>query len=153
MFLDEPSGVSGQYGTVAKRVGNEIFKPADKPIIYYSSSLALYKIENLFKTHKIDKKYRRSRYHAMMLFRMIVSEGDMPRFNARAMEEYCQRIVNILENDSECQRIFSGIVSYIDSVGNEIQIEDRKCFERKETTEFLKAEIAKIKTYVDNYQM
>ena len=36
MFLDEPSGVSGQYGTVAKRVGNKIFKTADKEIIYYA---------------------------------------------------------------------------------------------------------------------
>ena len=29
MFLNEPSAVSGQYGTVAKRVGNKIFKTSD----------------------------------------------------------------------------------------------------------------------------
>lgn len=113
MFLDEPSGVSGQYGTVAKRVGNKIFKTADKEIIYYVSSLALYKIENLFRTHKIDKKYRRARYHAMMLFRMLVSTEEMPRFNARKMENYCKNILEVLENNAECERIFCGIVAYI----------------------------------------
>lgn len=115
MFLDEPSGVSGQYGTVAKRVGNKIFKTADKEIIYYVSSLALYKIENLFRTHKIDKKYRRARYHAMMLFRMLVSTEEMPRFNARKMENYCKNILEVLENNAECERIFCGIVAYIAS--------------------------------------
>lgn len=153
MFLDEPSGVSGQYGTVAKRVGNKIFKTADKEIIYYASSLALYKIENLFKTHKIDKKYRRARYHAMMLFRMLVSTEEMPRFNARKMENYCKSILEVLENNTECERIFCGIVAYIASKDDELDIMDRKCFERKETTDYLKNRLDEIKTFVDAYSI
>lgn len=153
MFLDEPSGVSGQYGTVAKRVGNKIFKTADKEIIYYVSSLALYKIENLFKTHKIDKKYRRARYHAMMLFRMLVSTEGMPRFNARKMENYCKSILEVLENNTECERIFCGIVAYIASKDGELDIMDRKCFERKETTDYLKKRLDEIKTFVDAYSI
>ncbi len=153
MFLDEPSGVSGQYGTVAKRVGNKIFKTADKEIIYYVSSLALYKIENLFKTHKIDKKYRRSRYHAMMLFRMLVSTEEMPRFNARKMEKYCKSILEVLENNTECERIFCGIVAYIASKDGELDIMDRKCFERKETTDYLKNHLDEIKTFVAAYSI
>ena len=153
MFLDEPSGVSGQYGTVAKRVGNKIFKTADKEIIYYVSSLALYKIENLFKTHKIDKKYRRARYHAMMLFRMLVSTEEMPRFNARKMENYCKSILEVLVNNTECERIFCGIVAYIASKDDELDIMDRKCFERKETTDYLKNRLDEIKTFVDAYSI
>lgn len=153
MFLDEPSGVSGQYGTVAKRVGNKIFKTADKEIIYYVSSLALYKIENLFRTHKIDKKYRRARYHAMMLFRMLVSTEEMPRFNARKMENYCKNILEVLENNAECERIFCGIVAYIASKDGELDIMDRKCFERKETTEYLKNRLDEIKIFVDTYSV
>ena len=153
MFLDEPSGVSGQYGTVAKRVGNKIFKTSDKEIIYYVSSLALYKIENLFRTHKIDKKYRRARYHAMMLFRMLVSTEEMPRFNARKMENYCKNILEVLENNAECERIFCGIVAYIASKDGELDIMDRKCFERKETTEYLKNCLDEIKIFVDTYSI
>ena len=137
MFLDEPSAVSGQYGAVVKRFGNKIFKSSDKPIIYYTSALALYKIENLFKTNKIDKKYRRSRYHAMMLFRIVVSKEEKPRFNQRKMELYCQNILDVLNNDYKCEKIFKGIVDFIISKGQDIDIENRKCFERKETTEYL----------------
>jgi hypothetical protein len=137
MFLNEPSAVSGQYGAVVKRFGNKIFKSTDKPIIYYTSALALYKIENLFKTNKIDKKYRRSRYHAMMLFRIVVSEGEMPRFNQRKMEPYCQNILDILNDDYKCEKIYKGIIDFIISRGQDIDIENRKCFERKETTEYI----------------
>lgn len=137
MFLDEPSAVSGQYGAVVKRFGNKIFKSSDKPIVYYTSALALYKIENLFKTNKIDKKYRRSRYHAMMLFRIVVSKEEKPRFNQRKMELYCQNILDMLNNEYKCEKIFKGIVDFIISKGQDIDIENRKCFERKETTEFL----------------
>ena len=137
MFLDEPSAVSGQYGAVVKRFGNKIFKSSDKPIIYYTSALALYKIENLFKTNKIDKKYRRSRYHAMMLFRIVVSKEEKPRFNQRKMELYCQNILDVLNNDYKCEKIFKGIVDFIISKGQDIDIENRKCFESKETTEYL----------------
>ena len=60
---------------------------------------ALYKIENLFRSNKIEKQYRRSRYHAMMLFRMVVSKEEMPRFNqkrwkaiARNFWKFCRMI-------------------------------------------------------------
>lgn len=137
MFLNEPSAVSGQYGTVAKRVGNKIFKTTDKLIMYYVSALSLYKIENLFRTNKIDKKYRRSRYHVMMLFRIVMSNGDMPRFNQKKMETYCEHLLDILKNDDRCEKIFSAIVDYIVSKGQKIDIDNRKSFERKETTDYL----------------
>ena len=137
MFLNEPSAVSGQYGAVAKRVGSKIFKNSDKLIMYYVSALALYKIENLFKSNRIDKRYRRSRYHAMMLFRIAVSKEEMPRFNQHRMEAYCQNILNYLQDSEKCESIFKGIVNFIVSLKEEINIEDRKCFERKETTDIL----------------
>lgn len=137
MFLNEPSAVSGQYGTVAKRVGNKIFKTSDKLIMYYLSALALYKIETLFKTNKIEKNYRRSRYHAMMLFRIAMSKEDLPRFNQKKMETYCQNLLDILNDDSKCEKTFKEIVAFIVSKGPDIDIENRKCFERKETTDYL----------------
>lgn len=148
MFLNEPSAVSGQYGTVAKRVGNKIFKSSDKPIVYYVSALTLYRIEELFRTNKLDKKYRRCRYHAIMLFRIVVSEGEMPIFNSKKMESYCQNILNILNDDCKYEKIFKNIVDFIISKDQEIDIENRKCFERKETTDYLLSQIEDLKSMV-----
>lgn len=150
MFLNQPSEVSGQYGTVAKKVGDKIFKVTDSPIIYYVSSLTYYKIDNLFRTGKLNKKYRRSRYHVMMIFRMVASIEAMPRFNAKQMENYCQNLLNILNNDIMCERYFSEIVNYIISVSDEIDIYNRKCFERRETTKYFIDHISHIVSYLKN---
>lgn len=150
MFLNEPSAVSGQYGTVAKRVGNKIFKTSDKLIMYYVSALSLYKVENLFKSNKIDKKYRRSRYHAMMPFRIVMSKEDLPKFNQKKMEAYCQNLLDILNDDSKCEKVFRTIVSFIVSKGEDIDIDNRKCFERKETTDFLLRKKDELIQYLKN---
>ena len=147
MFLNNPHGVSGQYGTIAKNVGNKIFKKTDKGIIYYVSSMALYKIESLLKTGVIDKKYWKTRYHAMMLLRIIVSEDQMPSFNAKKMEQYCQTILGILNSNEKCKAYFSAIVKYIAEKSG-LDLSNRKTFERKETTEVLLSQINDIKTFV-----
>lgn len=137
MFLDEPSGVSGHYGTVAKRVGNKIFKVTDKLIMYYVSALSLYKIEQLFRAGVLDNKYRRSRYHAIMLFRIVTSDNDLPPFNSKKMERYCMNIFDILNDQIKCERYLKIIVNFIVKQDGYIDINDRKCFEKKETTDYL----------------
>ena len=151
MFLNEPSAVSGQYGTVAKRIGNKIFKSNDKLIIYYVSSLALYKIESLFKSNKLDNKYRRSRYHAIMLFRIICANNDIPRFNSKDMERYCTILLDKLNNENETYRLFNGIIEFIVSQDSSIDILDRKCFEKKETTDYLLSKIDELKEFLSQY--
>ena len=79
MFLNNPHGVSGQYGTIAKNAGKKLFRENDKPILYYVSALAVYRLESFIKQKKIDKKYRKARYHAIMLFKYVVAGKDMPK--------------------------------------------------------------------------
>ena len=85
-----------------------------------------------------------------MLFRMVVSDSEMPKFNAKKMEGYCQKLLDILQNDVECEKYFKLIVGYIISVGKEIDIDNRKCFERKETANYFIDHIEDIKAYVIN---
>ena len=73
----------------------------------------------------------------MMLFRIVMSKEDLPKFNQKKMETYCQNLLDILNDDSKCEKVFKAIVSFIVSKGEDIDIDNRKCFERKETTDFL----------------
>lgn len=147
MFLDNPHGVSGQYGTIAKNVGNRLFKNSDKSIIYYTSALALYRIESLLKSGIIDKKYWRMRYHALMLLRVVISGEEMPKFNAKKMEAYCQKILDVLNSEDLCLKYFSAIVQYIVEKTN-LDIQNRKTFERKESTDCLIEKSNEIRQYV-----
>lgn len=147
MFLNNPHGVSGNYGAIVKKVGGKIFKTNDKMILYYTSSLAQYKIEKLISENVIDKQYNKCRYHAMMLFRIYVSGKKVPRFNANAMEGYCQKIIDVLQDELQCSRIFCKIVDFIVAQEN-IDFSDRKTFERKDTTDYLLTKTTEMKRYI-----
>lgn len=148
MFLNNPHGVSGNYGAIVKKVGNKIFNVNDKKILYYTSSLAQYKIEKLISDRIIDKQYNKSRYHAMMLFRIYVSGKRVPRFNENKMEVYCQKIIDSLNDEMKCTTIFSKIIEFIIKQ-DFIDFSDRKTFERKETTEELLSKTNEIKRYIE----
>lgn len=150
MFLDNPHGVSGQYGTIAKNAGKKLFKGNDKPILYYVSALAVYRLENLIKQKKIDKKYRKARYHAIMLLKYVVAGKDVPKqFNSKKMEKYCEKIMEILSNEEKSLPIFESILRFIADF-KAIDYNDRKVFEKKETTDKLLGEIDNIISFVNS---
>lgn len=150
MFLDNPHGVSGQYGTIAKNAGKKLFKENDKPILYYVSALAVYRLESLIKQKKIDKRYRKARYHAIMLFKYVVSGKELPKqFNCRKMEKYCEKILNVLQNEEKSAYVFGKILKYIADMDS-IEYDDRKVFEKKETTDKLLNAIDNIIAFVNS---
>ena len=53
------------------------------------------------------------------------------------MDKYCQRLLDVLENDEKCEKTFKSIVDFIVANGEAIDIDNRKSFERKETTDYL----------------
>ena len=149
MFLDNPHDVSGRYGTIAQNVGTKLFADNHKLIIYYVSALALFRFENLIKQRKIEPKYRKARYHSIMLFKYIVGGREVPRYyNSRDMETYCERIRSELNNPDRCETIFKYILTYIED-HTSISFEDRKAFERKETTDLLLRSLDDIITSVN----
>lgn len=150
MFLDKPHDVSGRYGTVARNVGTKLFRENHKPILYYVSALALFRFESLIKQKKIEQKYRKARYHAIMLFKYVVGGKETPKYyNSRAMETYCDRIRVALNTPDRCESVFAKILEYIAS-REDIPYADRKVFERKETTDVLLRSIDDIITHVNN---
>ena len=62
MFLDNPHGVSGHYGTVAKKVKDLIFREDDKLEPYLVSSIMFYQIDLFFKKNKCYKMYTKMKW-------------------------------------------------------------------------------------------
>lgn len=136
MFLDIPHAVAGFYGTVVKKSEGEIFNLSDKLIMYYASALTLFKLEYYFKNGTLDTKYRRAKNHILMLFKLVVFNDEIPKFNSADMERKCQKMIDYLnENDIG---IFEDIIKIIKDNPEKLDISDRKLFERKETTDILR---------------
>lgn len=137
MFMNNPHEASGYYGTIVKKLQGKIFNSNDKLIMYYVSGLAYYKIENLFKNQSLDKKYRKSKNHILMLLRISVAGKELPQFNSKKMEDYCQKILSVLLDNNLLLKQIQKIIKIFDDNSDLFDLTDRKLFERKETTDLL----------------
>ena len=143
MFLNVPHLASGYYGKLYKDVKDEIFKNDHKYNPYYLSSLGIYKIEKLTRSGSIDRKYNKARYHILMLFRMANQPTELPNFNSKDIEAYCDSLTNILNDENKALIAFNKAITIIDN--SKIDIYNRKLLYQKNTTDLFIAEYNKNK--------
>lgn len=142
MFNEKPHDAAGHYSALMKDIGTKLFMSDDRPSLYYTSSLALFRYENLIKTKQIDRKYSKGKYHAIMLLKYLFD--DMPKYhNAKKVDKFCGKIQKVLNDPAKCLEYFAKITAYIDSK-KELDISDRKLFERKETTDVLLSNLSNL---------
>jgi hypothetical protein len=135
MFLEEPHLVSRFYGRIIKHLGVTIFVEDHKPIPYYISALAYFRLEQMFRYHSFDPKYKKCRYHMLMLVPYAVKNFSRPYFNSARMEDYCNNILKELETTSKSIRLFNKIAKIIDD--SKIDINNRDLFKLQSTNEAL----------------
>ncbi|MFV5262982.1 AIPR family protein, partial [Acinetobacter courvalinii] len=74
MFLNLPHEVSGQYGKVERTTRGLLFRD-DKDLAYlntyYVSGLAWYRVERFIANNDEGKKFRRARWHLIMLLKIF----------------------------------------------------------------------------------
>jgi hypothetical protein len=116
MFLSLPHQASRYYGTLMKSIETKIFVPGHPPIAYYTSALALYRLESLMRKKTIEAKYRPFKYHLLAILRMTLAGIDIPSMSSNKFEKYCEEIVKALQNEKTCTAAFQDTVKVLDSV-------------------------------------
>jgi len=113
MFLDLPYRTVRYYGTLKQMIGNNIFAENHDTHPYYTSAFAYIRGEYLLKNGQIDPKYRRFRYHTLMILRYQLGGIKAPFFNSGKMSSYCNNILADLWSDN-----------YLESFEKAIQVID-----------------------------
>ena len=139
MFLDVPHKVGRYYGTIAREVGADIFHPTHKLMPYFTSALAYYHLENLFRAGRIESKYKNCRFLLLFAFRGLIIGFTPLHFNSQEIDEKCNNMITILNNDQECFNIFNKACVLLDSLL--LDYNDRDNFKKQTTTEGLKRKI------------
>ena len=67
------------------------------------------------------------------------------------MEKYCEKILEVLSDEKKSILIFDSILQFI-ATYNAIEYNDRKVFEKKETTDKLLGEIDNIIEFVNSHK-
>lgn len=117
MFLDLPHRVAGYYGTVRNRIGDQLFKTDHRYVAYYTSALALYRLETLFRARIINPQYRALRWYLLMLLRYHLAGKDVPPLNSKKMDEYCKPIIDFQHDPDKVAQAFTEIILKIEHHG------------------------------------
>lgn len=121
MFLSMPHLASGKYKILFKAQMKNIFQKNHKPISYYISSLALYKIEKFIRSWEIDKKYNKVRLHILMMYNIYnVWETNVSEFNSKKFEKKCESLLKIIIDNGEFLKSIKSILNLIDTSGIDI---------------------------------
>ena len=135
MFLGVPYQVSRYYGTIASRVGEQIFINNHSYSPYYTSAFSLYKLDNFFKNGLLDSKYKKAKYHILMLFRLLCNSEELPNFSSNKIERYCKKINDILNNNDTALAAFKRAIEIVDRSG--IDVNNPDSFKQKEKVDLL----------------
>jgi hypothetical protein len=137
MFNQNPHLVTSYFGSLVKNVGEQgskIFEPDHQFAPYYLAGLTFYRLDGLFNSGEIDKKYRKVKFYLTMLVPMIASDDDLPPLNSqRKAERYCAPLIEKLNDEEQCKRIFITAAQIIDNSGADI--EDKQALKSKAMTE------------------
>ncbi len=113
MFLDEPHRTTRNYSELVKKVGTDIFVSGHRLEPYYLAAVSFYKLEYLFRTHRIEPQYKQARFHILMAVRLLAASGDKPRMNSHDMSNYCNQITEVLWDTDKAQTLIDRAVAII----------------------------------------
>lgn len=135
MFIGEPHLVSRFYGRVIKYLGEKIFLADHKPIVYYTTALAYFRLDQLFRYKNLDPKYKKCRYHLLMILPYVVNTIRKPPFNSNKIEDYCNKIIEEFKTIDSSMELFKKITKVVDESG--VDINDRDTFKLQSTNDIL----------------
>lgn len=119
MIMEKPDQVSGYYGSIVEAFDKNdihVFDPQTKPELYYTSALACYMMEKLFKLGFISSEYKKIKYHLLLSFKLLAQSERTPQFNNRKIQDYCNRICEILCDETKCKTYFKHSITLVDLV-------------------------------------
>lgn len=137
MFHQNPHLVTSYFGSLVKNVGEQgskIFEPDHQFAPYYLAGLTFYRLDSLFNSGEIDRKYRKVKFYLTMLVPMIASDDELPPLNSqRKVERYCAPLIKKLNDEEKCKKIFLTAAQIIDNSGADI--DDKQALKSKAMTE------------------
>ena len=140
MFLENPHLVTSYFGSIVKKLNNQesiIFNEDHSYAPYYLSGLAFYKLESYFRRRLIYSKYKKVRYHLILMYRKLASNNaPVPAFNSsRLMERYCGTLIEKLMDDDLSLELFYSAINILDS--SSFNLEDKQHVKLKSKTDEL----------------
>ena len=130
MFYDKPNMATRFFGALFQEFGSKLFQDNHQMYPYYVASFATYQIESLFRLKKIDKKYKKIKYHILTMLRHEINPIPCSPFESKKSITYCEDIFNTINDENKFLNVINRIIEKIDSL--EYNLDDLQISKSKE---------------------
>ncbi len=116
MYLSEPHRTTRNFGALVERVGKDIFVDAHKLELYYAAAFALYKLEYLFRTQRLDNKFKPARFHILLAVRLLFDPRALSPPNSAEAAKRALALVETLDDAKKADALFARAAAAVESV-------------------------------------
>lgn len=118
MFLGEPHRTTRSYKLLKGRVGTDIYGPAHRLEPYYAAAYASYRLEVLFRTQKLEAKYKPARFHILLASRMLINPSPLPAMKSNEMEKRAKEIIDALSDPAKGDDLLAQAAEMVDAIAD-----------------------------------
>jgi cold shock CspA family protein len=119
MFLLEPhTAYQRYYGELLKMYKSRIFLDEHSAYPYFISGLYLSAIEKMFQNGELPSKYKRFKYHIIMIARKHLCQNTIPPFNSHEIEKNSELMLTTIFDRKRFFKIIENIMVKIGELLN-----------------------------------
>lgn len=116
VFLQIPH-IASRFSGKLQDENRQIFLLNDNPIMYYTAALLNYHVECSFMNNKLEQIYYKFRYYIQLLIAdSIWKDMKKPQRNSRKMTDYCECLINKIEDETSFDSFILKAKQCIDKV-------------------------------------
>lgn len=116
MFMGEPHRTTRSYKSLKERLGVDIYAATDRLEPYYCAALASYRLEVLFRSQRLESKYKPARYHILLAARLMMDPAPLPPMNSNEMERRCKKFTDVLADQTQADDLLINAATVVDTV-------------------------------------
>ncbi len=113
MFYDKPHLASRYYGKLLGSLDG-VFSDDHQLMPYYTSAYTLYRLDYLFRNKTLLPQYRKFKYYILMMLKYSIAGGKIPEMNAHKMNNLCEAILKVANDNDRLVEEVNKITPYID---------------------------------------
>jgi hypothetical protein len=120
LYFDQPDSATRYFGSLFSELGEKIFQEDHKPEIYYASTYALFRIDQLFRQKVIDPKYKKIKYFILMMVKFEVVGLKLSPLNSKEIVKESEQMLQLVRDDTRLRALINSITKKIDLLGEDL---------------------------------
>jgi hypothetical protein len=86
------------------------------PLSFMRHARGDYRLEQFFRSKKIDAKYKAARYQILLIACLLMDDQPLPWMNSKEIAKRCEPMMKTLQDDSLSESLFSKTVPKIEKL-------------------------------------